>query len=92
MLIDSKNLAFATAVAAGVLWEICTVMVLFFPVFMTHMTAHMMHLDPAEIGMVLSATDFVVGLLGWMVMAGGFGWLMGALYNFMVEKSGKQSE
>lgn len=87
MLINTNKFAFSLAIAAGVIWEICTVLVMLLPEFMTTMMAHMMHMDLAKAGLTLTTSGFIVGLVGWMLLAGVFGWFMAKLYNYTVKES-----
>lgn len=84
MLINTKQLAVAFAAATGVLWMVCSVLVTLSPEPMTTMTGHMLHMDLTHNALYMSLTGFIVGLIGWIILAGGFAWLLGAIYNAMV--------
>lgn len=92
MLIDTKRLAIVLAIGASVMWVICSILVALSPGSMTTLTGHMLHMNLEHTGLAMSMTGFIIGLIGWAILAGGSAWLLGTIYNFMVGKSGKQSE
>ena len=89
MLINTKILIVAFAAAAGILWMVCSLLVALSPGPMTAMTGHMIHMDLTHNSLNMSQTGFVVGLIGWTILASGFAWILGIIYNVMVVKSGK---
>jgi len=89
MLINTKKLIVAFATATGILWIVCSLLVALSPGTMTAMTGHMIHMDLTHNSLNMSQTGFVVGLIGWMILAGGFAWILGIIYNIMVDKSDK---
>ena len=86
MLINTNKFAFAAAIATALAWALCSLLVMLAPSLMTNMTGHMLHMDLAEMGLTLSLSGFIFGLLGWSLLAGGFSWLLAAIYNFIVGK------
>lgn len=82
MLVNTKQMVIAWSIAAAVLWVICSVLVALSPGAMTNMTGHMVHMDLAHTSLAMSLTGFVIGLLGWVILAAGFAWLLGSIYNY----------
>lgn len=86
MKINSNQLALSFAMAAGIAWAFCGLVVFLAPDFMTDMTGHMIHMDISETGLTMSLRGMIMGLVGWIVLAGGFGWILGTFYNFFVKE------
>ena len=82
MLVNTKQIVIAWSIAAGLLWGICSALVALSPGSMTTMTGHMIHMDLGHTGLAMSMTGFVVGLIGWMILAAGFAWLFAIIYNY----------
>lgn len=87
MKINATQLALAFAVAAGFAWALCGLIVFLAPAFMTDMTGHMIHMDISEVGLTMSLRGMIMGFVGWIVLAGGFGWVLGTFYNFFVKEN-----
>ncbi len=83
-MIESKKLGMASALCAGLLWFLCSVLVALFPHSMLQMTAHMIHVDLVDIDWTLTWFGFLVGLLGWTILAGVTGTLLAGFYNYLV--------
>ena len=84
MMINSYKLIMASALSAGLLWVICSVLAALLPHTMLQMTAHMIHVDLVDISWTLTWSGFFVGLLGWVVLAGITAALLAAIYNRLV--------
>jgi hypothetical protein len=82
MLVNTKKMVIAWSIAAALMWAVCSALVALSPGSMTTMTGHMMHMDLGHTSLSMSLTGFVVGLIGWTVLAAGFAWLFGAIYNY----------
>ena len=82
MLVNTKQIVIAWSIAAGLLWVICSVLVALYPGSMTTMTGHMIHMDLGHMGLAMTMTGFIVGLIGWMILAAGFAWLFAIIYNY----------
>jgi hypothetical protein len=48
------------------------------------MTTHMIHVDITQMDWTLTWSGFLVGLVGWMILAGIAGALLAVIYNQMV--------
>lgn len=83
-MINSNKLIMASALSAGLLWVICSVLVALLPHYMLQMTAHMIHVDLVDISWTLTWSGFFVGLLGWLILAGITAALLAAIYNRLV--------
>lgn len=81
MKIKPTQLALSLAIAVGVVWAFCGLVVYLSPGFMTDMTGHMIHMDISDVGLTMSLRGMFMGLIGWIVLAGGFGWALGLIYN-----------
>ena len=83
-MIHRKKFAITCALCTGLLWVICSVLVALFPGTMLEMTAHMFHIDSAQINWTLTWYGFFVGLLSWVILAGVAGMLLSIIYNRLV--------
>ena len=83
MLVNTKKLVIAWSIAAALVWVICSVLVALSPGSMTAMTGHMIHMELGHTALAMSLTGFIVGLLGWVLLAAGFAWLFGTIYNYV---------
>lgn len=84
MLLNTKQMTISFAVAAGVLWAVCSALVALSPALMTTMTGHMLHMDLTNNGLSMNMPGFFIGMIGWMIMAAAFAWLLGSIYNYSV--------
>ena len=82
MLVNTKQMVIAWSIAAALLWVICSLLVALSPGSMTIMTGHMIHMELGHTTLAMSLTGFVVGLIGWVILAAGFAWLLGTIYNY----------
>lgn len=71
----------AVALATAILWIICSALVFIWPDMMMFMSGHMVHMDIASLGWHLTLGGVLLGLLGWSLSAGIFGWLLACIYN-----------
>jgi len=83
-MINRNKFAVASGLCAGLLWVICSILVALFPHYMLLMTAHMIHVDITQMGWTLTWSGFLVGLVGWMILADVAGVLLAVIYNQMV--------
>ena len=83
-MINRNKFAVASGLCAGLLWVICSILVALFPHYMLLMTTHMIHVDITQMGWTLTWSGFLVGLAGWMILAGVAGALLAVIYNWMV--------
>ncbi len=88
MMINTNKLAMASALSAGLLWVICSAIVVLFPHSTLQMTGHMIHVDLAQTTWTLTWTGFLVGLVGWVALAAITGASLAVIYNSLVGKEG----
>ena len=84
VVIYTNKFAMACALCTGLLWVICSVLVAFFPNAMLQMSAHMFHIDAAQINWQLTWYGFLLGLISWVIIAAIAGLLLAAIYNRLV--------
>lgn len=83
-MINTSKLAIASALCAGLLWVICSVLVVLFPNYMLQMTTHMIHVDITQMRWTLTWPGFLLGLFSWVIFAGVAGALLAVIYNRLV--------
>ena len=83
-MIHKNRFAVACAVSTGVVWSICSVLVVFFPNYMLQMTAHMFHVDLVDVHWTMTWSGFSLGLIGWTILAGFAGAVLAVVYNRLV--------
>jgi hypothetical protein len=83
MKINPLNLGLASAITAGVVWIICSLLVWMIPGPMMTTTGNMTHMDMSRFGRMLSPIGIVWGLVIWSLFAGIFAWLLATVYNFL---------
>ncbi len=83
MSLDVGKIAIASAIGVGLLWIICSGVVMLMPDFMLKMTAHMIHGDLSQMRWTLSWAGVVLGLLGWAFVAAVTGGIIAAVYNWL---------
>ena len=83
MLVNTKQMVIAWSITAALLWIICSLLVGLSPGSMTAMTGHMIHMDLGHTSLAMSLTGFIIGLVGWVILAAGFAWLLGSIYNYV---------
>ena len=81
MKLSPINLGYAAAFSFAILWIICSLMVWLMPAMMLNMTGSMMHSDWSQMGWHLTFGGMLIGLIGWSIVAGISGWLIGVIYN-----------
>ena len=91
MLVNTKQMVIAWSIAAALLWVICSLLVALSPGGMTAMTGHMIHMDLGHTNLAMSLTGFIVGLIGWIILAAGFAWLLGTIYNYVGNRGSDQA-
>ena len=83
-MINSKKITIASVFSAGLLWVLCSLLVVLFPNSMMQITAHMLHADLPHISWTLTWSGFLIGLIGWVVLAGAMGSLVSVIYNRLI--------
>ena len=83
MKIEPGPFALASAIAAALLWLVCSVIVFIIPGPMMGMSGHMVHANLSGMNWALSLTGILVGLIGWGLIAGIFAWLLAYSYNML---------
>lgn len=81
MKLNAIRFGIAWAVAAAVLWVLCSLIVLALPGPSMMMSRNMMHSDMGHWTWSLSPAGLAAGLVLWSVSAGLFGWLTAVIYN-----------
>lgn len=81
MTINAFKFGMASAITAGVLWLICSALVMLMPAMMLSMSGNMLHMQLNEMGWHLSLIGVVQGLVAWIITAGIAGWLLATIYN-----------
>ncbi len=84
-MINTLQFSVASALTAALLWIGCSVLVIVLPGAMWQMTAHMLHVDLAQVGWAMSWTGAISGLVSWSVFAGLAGAILSALYNKLLK-------
>jgi hypothetical protein len=81
MKLQTTQFALACALAALILWVICSLFVMLMPMGMMSMSGYMMHGEFSTLQWQLGMHSFFLGLIAWTITAGVFGWLIAAIYN-----------
>jgi hypothetical protein len=81
MKVNVRSLSMAVAVAFGIAWVVCSVIVFLFPLQSAVMTAYMLHVDPMDLDWQLSITSVLCGLVMWSVIPGAIAWLAAKTYS-----------
>lgn len=84
MKLYPAKLGVAAAVTAGLLWVVCSLLVLALPGGMINMSGHMVHADLSQMSWTLTFVGFLLGLVIWSVVAYITGWLIGMVYNMLL--------
>jgi hypothetical protein len=84
MKIDAAKMGMAAAMAFGIVWLICSLLVWVFPASMTNMSGHMVHSDLSAMIWHMSGVGVLIGLFLWSVVAGFVAWLSATVYNRLV--------
>lgn len=85
MKIDASRLAYALGGTTAILWIVCSIFVALFPGSMMSMTGSMLHANPQAFGWSLTLTGFFMGLVCWTMWAAVTGWLIGGIYNRLLQ-------
>jgi len=83
MKINPFPFAIASAVTSGVLWVACSLVVYVMPGQMMGITGDMVHTNLSGMHWNLSMTGVLIGLIGWVLVAGIFGWILALVYNLL---------
>lgn len=86
MKINTFRLAFSSATAALGLWIVCTAVVVAIPGPVIAVIGYMLHLNLSGLEWHPSIGGFLIGLAGWMFLAGAFSSLLGFCYNSFERK------
>ena len=81
MKLEARKFGIACAVAAAILWVICSLFVMAMPLGMMNMSGSMMHGDYSGMQWHMGLSGLIVGLIAWPVVAGFSGWLVAFIYN-----------
>lgn len=88
MKLDPVRLSLATAIAFGVVWTVCTALVVALPAMSNVAAGGMMHfMGPPN--MLVTPTGFLFGLVGWSIAAGVTSGLLALIYNALGNKAAK---
>lgn len=90
MKIQSRTLAIAVGLGAGIAWTICSIFVALLPGPAMAITDSMFHLPTEAMVRHLTWGGFFAGLVGWSLTGGLFAWLCSGLYNSL-SRSAAQS-
>ena len=80
MSINAKRISIAAALAASILWVVCSLIVLILPDLSMNATGYMMHSDMSGAHWQLHLPGVMAGLVLWSVLAGATAWLVATLY------------
>ena len=83
MKINPVPFALASAITAAVLWIICSLAVFVLPGQMMSMSGEMVHANLSGMHWNLSMSGVLIGLVGWVLVAGIFGWIVALVYNLL---------
>lgn len=82
MKLNEKAFAGACAAAFGIVWVVCSLLVMVMPDMMSSMTGDMLHTDWKSMGWHMSFMGVVTGGFLWALLMGAVGWLIAKIYNF----------
>ena len=83
MTSNPVKLGIASAIAFAILWIICSAIVYVSPGPMMEVSGHMIHADLSTLSWKLTWPGFIMGLIGWMVVAGVTSWLIALIYKLL---------
>jgi hypothetical protein len=86
MRLDIRCFALAGGVAAALMFTLCALAVAIAPVATTQFLSFVIHYDLTDPVRVLTAANFVGGLLAWGIGTAGFMALLAWLYNLAVSR------
>ncbi len=81
MKINTTAFVVSITITTSFLWIICSLFVALFPELSAAITGQMLHMDSQQIHFRLNWSDFLLGLLIWVVSAVVAGWLFSISYN-----------
>jgi hypothetical protein len=90
MKLDANAFAIASAATAGILWIVCSVIVLLLPGPMLQMSGYMAHGDLSAMNLSVSLVGVLLGFIGWVVAAALAGWILAVVYNRVAPRSAMQ--
>ncbi|MGB7300102.1 MAG: DUF5676 family membrane protein [Burkholderiaceae bacterium] len=79
--LNAPRFGLASAVAALIVWVICSLLVFGLGAMMMDMTAYMVHGEMSGMNWSMSLQSVMLGGLAWVLSFGVTGWLIAALYN-----------
>ena len=85
MKLDTTKLGLSTGVAFGVVWVICSLLIVIAPNGVMQLTGYMLHSDLGNLGWTMSWAGFFAGLVAWSVLAGVLAWAAAAIYNRLID-------
>lgn len=85
MKCHANKLFLATAGAFAIIWIICSALVAVVPGQMMGMSGHMIHADFHAVSWTLTWFGFIAGLILWSAWAGITAWLIGTIYNKLLD-------
>lgn len=85
MKIRENAFAVACATAFGLIWIICSLLVIALPDMMSDMTGNMLHTDWKGVGWHMSIFGALIGGILWAFLAGILGWLIAKIYNMQLQ-------
>lgn len=81
MRLDAKKFGLACALAAAILWVICSLFVTIMPVAMMNLSGHMVHGNFNGTQWQMGMHGLFFGLIFWAIMSGITAWLAATFYN-----------
>jgi len=81
MKLDALKFGYAAGITAGIVWVVCSVLVLSLPSMTMDMGGGMTHMDPSQMAWSMTPSGLLLGLVAWSIVAAAFGWLVAAIYN-----------
>lgn len=84
MKLDAMKFGIATAITFGLIWIICSALVLILPSLMMDMSGHMIHGDLSGMTWYMTFSGMVIGLIIWSLFSGLIAGLIAHIYNKML--------
>ena len=86
MKLNEKAFALACAAAFGIVWLVCSMMVMMLPDMMSSLTGNMLHTDWKILGWQMSFIGVFIGGFFWVLFAGVTGGIVAKVYNNLNSK------
>jgi len=83
-MIHRNKFAMACALSTGLLWVVCSMLVVCFPETMLRISVHMFHIDSEQLSWTLTWSGFFLGFISWVIFAGATGLILSEIYNRLV--------